>query len=234
MTFPQPFFSPVVAAGVTPVDIAFVPGSDLKDTSNQTTYNFADVPFGAADAGRWLVVHIHGANNDRTVNSVTIGGVSASRVTDGVNDAETVVSDPASVVGALWIANVPTGTSGTVSITWSGGQARTAIALFRMTGNSGAQASQVATDTGTSGTDLSASLTIPSNGGGIGGVGVNTPDSPRTFTWTNLTEQYDEEVGEGNNSYSGALSLASGTATRTATASGSFVQGVLVLAAWGP
>jgi hypothetical protein len=78
---------------------------------------------------------------------------------------------------------------------------------------------------------VSASLTIPTDGAGLG-YSAGQTGSSETASWTNLTKAFDY------NSVtflkvSAATSTSAGSATRTASYS-QFVSRALVLAAWSP
>ena len=93
------------------------------DATDQTTYSFASVDIGAADATRYVIVALAARNStaDRTVSSATIAGVSASIVADG---------SAANTQCAILMAAVPTGTTGTIAITFSAAQLRCGIAVW--------------------------------------------------------------------------------------------------------
>lgn len=77
-----------------------------------------------------------------------------------------------------------------------------------------------------------ANMNAVMHGGGIGYAGI-MGSALRTWTWTNMTERFDEVV-EGNNSHTGADTVSTGSITVTATASGAMAAGGLVLGSWGP
>lgn len=222
---PVPVSPPPAVVNITNTDSEYI-------TTTLTTYTFTS-SFGAAAADRHLVVGVNALSSStasRTVVSVDIAGVTATEVVfvqvAGAGNDE---------IHAMWIGAVPTGTSGTVTIVFSGSCVGCTCSLWRMTG-----ANITATDTTTDATitanALAGSLVIPTNGGGIGIVHSLNGTANRTFTWTDLTEQFDinGETSVVFSDVSGALSLTAGSLTRTATASGTISQGGLVLAAWGP
>jgi hypothetical protein len=203
---------------------------DDFSATNASSYSFTSQAIGTADSTRYVVVGIgqRGAAAE-TITAVTIGGVSASSVVDsgaaGDND-----------VAAIWIAAVPTGTTATIGISLSGTVNNCEIVVWRLVG-----ANPTATSTGSDASHasnaLSDTLVIPSGGGGVGIVrAAGNGGTPRTWTWTNLTEGGADDTIEGGQTFSGALSTSAGSATRTATASGALVanSGALALAAWGP
>lgn len=91
-----------------------------------TTYNLTSQPFGTATSDRLIVVFLSGHRaGTRSISSATIGGVSAI-----VNmDYSTQVSQVA-IISAV----VPTGTTGTISITYSSDQADIRYAVYSIKG----------------------------------------------------------------------------------------------------
>jgi hypothetical protein len=88
-------------------------GELVNSGSSLTTYNFSGVGFGEAAADRYIIACVAGtATENRSLSSVTIGDVSA-----GLHATTGGVQIPTGVA----VANVPTGASGTVSITFTSG-----------------------------------------------------------------------------------------------------------------
>jgi hypothetical protein len=91
-----------------------------------TTYTLTSIPFGTATSDRLIVVMVNGHRAaTRTVTSATIGGVTA---TIHMNHGTSVTQL------AIFSAVVPTGTSGTVVIAWSGDQADIRYAVYSIKG----------------------------------------------------------------------------------------------------
>ncbi len=186
--------------------IALTYTAQAVDTGDLTTYTFASQALGTASADRKIVVGIVGAaGGARTISSVTVGGVSATAL-------GTLYAPLAGVMVGFYIASVPTGTTGSVVVTWSSGCVRCAIGLWAVTGAS----STVSATLQNGAEPQTGSLTVPANGAfaAIAYNGNNT-----TYTWTNATEDFDAafELGE---IYSGAsgTSTPGGSITITATA----------------
>lgn len=157
-----------------------------------TTYTFADQNLDTAAPDRYIVATISGRSNDggaRTINSVTIGGVSAT-----INVQTT---DQGNVIGVA-VASVPSGTTGDVVVEFSDTMTDAAVALYRVPGIT----TTTATDTGTStATPLTTNLDI--NAGGFAVAMAKSDNSSHTATWTNLTERFDQDDAS-TNSISGA------------------------------
>lgn len=156
------------------------------DGANGSSFTFASQNFGTADADRYIIVGINGRSNDgadKTLNSVTIGGVTATISVSGWNSGN---------VAAIAIAAVPTGTTGSVVITFSDTMTSCSLAMWseiKVT-------SLTATDTGTDTTDpLSTNITLTN--GFI--IAVARSDSAAdSATWTNVDENFDTTDADGN------------------------------------
>lgn len=181
-----------------PVEITF--GSAHTDFNNNTIFTFTDVSFGAPSAGRAVIIAVGGGKDvDVTISSVTVGGISA---TQAVYRGST-----SGAWSSLWVAEVPTGTSGTVVVTWSGPMLRAAIHSFRMVNHT----SIIPIDTNSalgSGSTFDVSLDLV-NGSGV--VATSLTYSATTITWSGVTE-----VAE---TYVESRAICSGT--HIATANGS-------------
>lgn len=187
--------------------------------STTTTFTFSAAAIGTATSDRKIVVGVwaHG-HGGVTLNSVTVGGVSASSVVskivgDGINE--------------LWQADVPSGTTGDVVATFSSNKAACSIIVWAVTG-----AASAANATGTSTADpLTASVTIPAKGIVIGRAICG---SSATFTWTNVTENAEyvaNTIGQGGASLAYA-DLQTNLAITADQNTGA--EPLLTVASWGP
>lgn len=196
------------------------------DGTAAVTFTFTNQNFGAAAADRYIIVGVGIGNSSETISSVTIGGVTATSVvtgTPGGGDGQ----------AGIFIALVPTGTTGTIVVTCTNTEDCCGIGVWRATGIN-PTATDTASQTTVSGDALStSSLTIPTQGFGVGYVFWLGSAAPPSATWTNLTEQFDETI-TGNFAHTGAFSLTAGTPTITAQASVtlSAMPCILVAAAW--
>lgn len=180
----------IVGSGITPVDV--VPVDTAINHSDLTTYSFSSVSFGTATADRQIyIVCTTGASGGatRTVSSATIGGETAS-----------VVVQTSTATGgkdvAIIKASVPSGTSGTVSITFSGACLRAAISVYAVyNANTTDHATASDVDEG----PLSVSINVPANGAVIAGVGCGGNTSSYNLTsWTGVNEDVDTSVSSGD------------------------------------
>lgn len=161
-----------------PYSLAFV--NSYTSAADTSSYTFSNVDFGAAGATREVfVVIVATTTTPRSVSSVTIGGVTATRATS-VPSASNTTSQ------SIAFATVPTGTSGAVAITFSGACSACYIAIYRVENrpNIGSNHSDYDTAGSTSRTSYTlSSVTIPANGFGLGtliisGTGAGATSSP--------------------------------------------------------
>lgn len=151
------------------------------DTANGSSYTFSSQNLGTADAARYIIVGI-GARwgaAPTSVTSVTVGGVSATEV---------VQLGPAGNVAAIYIAAVPTGTTGDVVVTLSDTMLRCVIHLYRVVNIASATASD--TDSNAAATPTM-SIDVPAGGFA---VGVCMGGTTGSFVWSGLTEDDDRQV----------------------------------------
>lgn len=188
--------------------------------SSLSVYTFSSQAIGSAAANRQVVVGVGSVSGSAgLITGVTIGGVTAAQVIhSGEGSMENV---------DIWVASVPTGTTGDVVITHGVSKSRCGIGVWAMYG-----AATGASDTAGSVADPpSAALTIPTGGVGIGYC--QTYGVTATYTWTNLTEDFDEVVS-GNGTHTGAMSSTAGTPTITCTPNSTTTEEGMALAAWAP
>lgn len=210
-------------AASEPVTISYTDHAISTVDSNVITFSTRAI--GTAAANRLVVVGVTGFNGValRSVLSLTVAGVSATivKATPGTNGAAEV-----------WIAAVPTGATGDIVVTWSGGVQRTGIGVWAIYG-----ASATAYDTGNSTADpLTDTINIDNGGVLIACEFSQGSGGTVTTTWTNITENYDESI-EGNTSQSGAsdaFATAQTGRTITATFSAGTVDQALAMASFRP
>lgn len=160
------------------------------DTVGRSTYTFSSVSLGAADSTRTIVVAVVGYTNDtgQTVSSATIGGISASIYNRGGG----------AVVTAFLVANVPSGTTGDVVVTWSASIDRCAYACYALTGKTITAATPLTSATGTFATavNLSSVTTgLATTEATIACGTGNSEEVSNSCAWSNATENCDVSVG---------------------------------------
>jgi len=189
-------------------------GSNSVSGINTTSHTFAAQSIGTASADRYVVVGIVVSEYTSTmlISSVSIGGVSASvlaQVRPSSNDIQV----------ALYMANVPTGTTGDIVITTSGANIRqAAIGVWTLTNLQSATPASTGTDnTDTAGSAMTIAVTAPPVGSAV--IAVAAQRSTTGFAWTNQTEDFD--LSDSTNRFSGASdSYPAGAAGYTVTATG--------------
>ena len=186
---------------------------------------------GAADPTRFVMVAVYsnsGSSLFPTVSSVTINGIAATMFVTNNADYGGIARTTAHLYGLL----VPTGTTATIQVNWSGTNSghTTNIAVYRVTGSAATSLSTSATSDNTA--TPSASLAIPANGVAIG---IMTNGNGGTMTWTNLSEDLDLNGGAGNfYTISTASSATAGTLTRSAVATAGTTSNAFTVAALKP
>lgn len=193
--------------------------------------------FGEAHNHRHLILGLHGSQNSSIPGvNVGIGGITASPVV-------WVQASPTNNWhgwAGLFMAHVPTGTSGNVVLSSWGGSApsRRNLALWRVTGISPDKTPfATASDVTDASNALSASLEIPVGGFAVGSA-LLVATSSRTTSWMNMDiEDEDTNTYSSTSHLAAAHHLEAGAATRTVTASGALNSTnyhTLVMASWGP
>lgn len=205
---------------VVPATITWAGNSIL--TAAGGTYTA--VPFGAENPNRVLAVAALCRINSvaGAVTAMTIGGVAATQVPGAHAGFANSLG-----FSDIWYASVPTGISGTVSVTFNNSNVRSAIEVYNIV-----TTTPTPTNGGNGNVDLaqsvSAALTVPANG--VGMAGLFAVNASTSVTWTNATQ---DDYQLSTDSY-GAAHVPS-SATVTATLVGGVNNGMsLSLASWGP
>lgn len=204
-----PGIIPVPFASVA-TKLSFLQGS--MDISDLTTYTFASQNLGAADPNRWIVVCVGGAHSAaRSISSVTVGGVSATKIVQA--EGSTLYRHT-----SIWVAPVPTGTTGDIVVTWSGAIGRCGYSAYRLiTGTAPTTAFNTQTDLSLTSSDLSVSINRPA-GGVIVASTINISSTATSITWAGTTEDYDASWSEATYQGMSSSSTASGSSPVTVTA----------------
>lgn len=217
MTVPGCLVAPMLGGA----NIAEIEFSDSgSSTTDASSYTFSGKALGAALANRRIIVCLMAdtAIAGRTISGVSVGGVAGSQVVS-------VTVGSGSRLNEIWIATVPTGTTGDVVVSISGGNInRCAIAVYRAV-NISTTAYQTTTDNSGG---LSVSVNVPANGIAVGsGYSVTTT----AYNWTGLTEDVDVSV-EAQSRFSAASSAFS--AVQSGLTVSVNTGDSLCTASWGP
>lgn len=202
---------------------SFTYNGSANDSTDLTTYSFTSVSIGTAATNRLVFVTVTSvASGNRLISSATIGGISATVIESTPN---------AGASTKIIYAVVPTGTTATISITFDSTVLRCGVGSYSIYNlKSTSPVSRANGSTWTSGA-ISATLSVPENAIILAGVSNST--NSNTFTWTNLTSNYDSLV-DATFRFSGASAqVSTGNSSYTVTAtSTSAAAGRLYVYAW--
>lgn len=220
--------NPFVFAGAANPSVTWTAGTTFTTSgSSHSGGNYNGMSIGAADSSRKIIAVVGwGSASDQTISSMTIGGVSATVVVN----ADTATSSGGL---AIAIADVPTGTTADVAITFSGTVARSSVSLYRVINLTSSTIHASTTDTAATSGEVTGSLNVPANGFCI--AGAVTVDGT-AWTWSaGPTENYDVDIGSASNGFSSALGeYVSAQTPLTVTATcGTGSRSALVAASWG-
>ena len=115
------------AAAAVPIDSTLAFTASAVNSGSQSSYTFSSQAIGTASSDRVVVVGVSAGNSPADVSSMTIGGVGAAHAVSQTNSTET----------EIWYATVPTGTTASVVVNFSGGKGRCGIGVWALTGVSG-------------------------------------------------------------------------------------------------
>lgn len=176
---------------------------DHRATStNQATFTATSVPFGDESPRRWIIVAFRCGNltgNLTAPTSCTIGGVAATKIFE----------DPVGIAlthRQVWIAHVPTGASGTITVNRAAnmtGQVLNVWAAYDLQ-------SAVEVDAKVSSAANPASVSLTVSAGGIA-IAFTDGTSAGPFTWTEPTEDVDSALGTLSYSAASKSKLAAGS-----------------------
>lgn len=186
-------------------EISFL--DESSDETDLTTYTFASMNFGVAAAGRYIIVEVIGwAGAARTVTSVTVGGVAATLVKTQANGNARM---------SMYVALVPTGTTGSVVVVFSGAMVRAGVALWRAINiNPVAEATG-----GSTAAPMTADLAVSAGSVQVGCAWTFTNGATATWSGTNgMTEDFDTPFsGSSLSEFTGASRTSPAAVTVTAT-----------------
>jgi len=170
------------------VPITFEYTANYSEAAQNTTeVTDSGAALGTAAANRQILVAASSGrasgSGTSLITGVTVAGVTATELAQ----TNRTGGNPYRACSAIYIATVPTGTTGDVVVTWSAGQYDIVIYTIAIYG-----AASTAFDTGTaqgqaSGLVLSDTVNIPANGFAIAVVGGSS-GSLSNYTWVGLTE----------------------------------------------
>lgn len=154
-------------------------------------HTYVGVPFGSPTPSRIVVVCVHWAESaiHRTLTGAFIGGVPATI------HAQRGHSGGSTGFGAAIIsANATGGTSGDVTLGFSGSTSQSSIGVHRLSGFGGISDVKSTESAGTT-QALPVSVAVPSAGAVIAAYSGSTGTVATDVAWTSVTERYDSIQG---------------------------------------
>lgn len=200
--------------------------ASYNDATNLATYTFAGCSLGTPGGNRLIVVGVGNQCSTAgvTINSVTIGGVAATRAVTHNSAGAGLTS-----VTELWYAFVPLGATGDVVVTHSATAARCAISIWRIANARYAAPFATGGVSGGNGTTCNANIDIPADGFAIA---FSRHGSATTGTLTNITEVADFQF-DSDTALAGSDYFASAQTARNITATyGETNYLCMALASW--
>tara|TARA_B100000519_G_scaffold97630_2_gene84924 strand:- start:743 stop:4372 length:3630 start_codon:yes stop_codon:yes gene_type:complete len=156
------------------------------DSVQRTTYTFSSVALGTASTTRAVYVWSTAQGPSVSafnINTMTVGGISASLVQVADSSAEP------QYMGELWRADVPTGTTGDIVVTWNSAVSQCGVSVWSVDGDH--EEFAIATDVSNSTSSVSFT-NVPDNSVILAGRGSSFSG---THTWTgDVTENVDQEI----------------------------------------
>jgi len=205
---------PTDALTVSETAEAIVNTTSAVSGSDTAAYTFSSVALGTASTTRAVYVWTSGQGPSVSafnVNTMTVGGVSASLVQVADSSVEP------QYMGELWRADVPSGTTGDIVVTWNSALSQCGISVWSVTGDH--EEFAIATDLSNSTSSVSFT-NVPDNSVILAGRGST---SSVTHTWSaDVTENVDQTI-EGSVTHSAASKFhaTGGSKTVECTPSGS-------------
>lgn len=216
------------ASNTLGIDVYLVYLTNIVDSSDQTTYSggvWNSVNLGTAAANRKIIVAV--------VARVSTGGGAISGATiagQALTAQITGNSDTLNNKAVILVADVPTGSTGNLSIPFTVGQQRCGAGVWAMYGAGSSTASD--TDKTEAAADGNVTLTVPA--GGVA-IGASYHQAAGSVTWTGLTGRYDAVIESTVEQCGGDLnSHAGGNINMISDWSAADAFGIHVFASWGP
>lgn len=173
------------------IDVYIVFLAHIEDASDLTTYSggvWNSVSFGVAAANRRLILAMTARNTvgNFTVSSCSIGGVAAASKMAAIWPATNNQQ-----VTEMWGVDLAAGTSGNISITWSGAESRCGGALYAIYGADSGTPYSVA-NCASAGLLASPIFGVEAVQGSVG-IGYGFVNGP-SATWNAYTKDFDATV----------------------------------------
>lgn len=221
---PIPGIGPMLSYGHQ-TNLTYV-GSN-NSTSTATTITFTSQSIGTASSDRIVLVclnWIRGATGGSTT-SVTVGGSAATLV----SDASSTNLGGFSFVTSIYQIAVSTGTTATISASFSSAGSGATIDVYTLTNYRSATAAYASNTNNASATTLS--LTPSVNSGAVI-LATSQYAAIGAYTWSGVTKDSDQAVASLEFSSASVKNIKQGSRTVQATIAGAAKQMTLAVAAW--
>lgn len=190
--------------------------ASFEYTAVDTDHDEAGVAIGSPSADRLVFILVSGLAEltGEDINTMTVGGISAARVR---RDQFTYAFLEFFASLEVWWAQVPTGTTATISFAHDANYSNAKFSVYAVTGaNTPSPISDhdFATRSDALTNALSVSVDVPANGGAIGLASGALRTTSVTAAWTYLTENFDDDLDLGGVflGFSTAAAITSGAA----------------------
>jgi len=222
-----PIYSPASAAVAT---ITFTANGESTGTGAART--FSSTAIGTAADNRVIIVSVGttgGGGGTDDCTSVTVGGTGLSKLVSKVHTDHQIAQ--------IWAGSITSGTSADIVVTWARTASRTGIGVWAAYGI-GTMEDSGSASISSSSSAMSTDLDISAGGVAMGYTFVSTggEGASTSFTWSNLTENFDENIDPTGNHSGAAAAFAAAQSglTVSSTPSASTALGTTVFAAWPP
>lgn len=168
-----------------------------EDETDASTYTFSNKNFliGTPSANRLVIIGCTSrlGTTSASANSLTIGGVVATKIVDVLN-----TTGGALTIQSVWVASGVSGNTATISTTYSTTMLRAGCDVWTATGsNSLPTISANATNAGASNVSTTSAITLPALGGGIIFSSVVNGSLPTVVSTNQVTVTQPIIVGSG-------------------------------------
>ena len=165
-------------------------------STDATSYTFSSEAIGSPAENRVIALCIGSRSaNSTTVSSITIGGVSATKQVEYRNLSN------GTTLANIWTAEVPTGSTADIVVTFSGPVYRCGVGIYRIVG---IQSQVPYSSNGATANNVSIDMNTPDAEAAV--IAMCTTNADGSTTWTGLTEDCDF-IMDGNRIMSTASDL---------------------------
>ena len=197
----MPLNSLMIASGGEGVAITYI-GTGLETAPNSTTHTYSSVSLGDVSATRHIVIAITWQDNaNLTLDTVTVGGVGATRIRRGFNSGNTRNAE-------IWIIKDTVNTSANIVLTFSGNCTRSSLGRYNLTGKSTWSEYDGAVDNAG---DMNVNVDIPAGGNVVFACNFNSENTSINYTGVNEDDDYTYDSNSATAAYGHKLNVAEQT-----------------------